>query len=88
VPFGLTTLCGCSHAKEPAGSTRANAPRSAYDLYTPRFTKGIGHDKVGLCPICFESAERGGADRAEWLAMKTSAYSGNVHLFRIRVERI
>lgn len=51
-----------------------NPPRDAFDLYTPRFTKGVGRTKLGLCPICIEPRERGGADRCEWLNMKTSAY--------------
>lgn len=51
-----------------------NAPRSAEDLYTPRFVRGIGRDKAGLCPICYESRERGGAGRADWLSMKFSAF--------------
>ncbi|KAF8582393.1 hypothetical protein K439DRAFT_1635327 [Ramaria rubella] len=45
-----------------------------YNLYTPRFTRGIGKNKLGMCPICFEPFERGGADHSEWLAMKFSAY--------------
>ncbi|EIN04451.1 hypothetical protein PUNSTDRAFT_138494 [Punctularia strigosozonata HHB-11173 SS5] len=48
------------------------------DLYTPRFVKGIGREKVGLCPICIESRRRGGEGRQDWLSMKFSAY--NYHL--------
>ncbi|KAG7085808.1 hypothetical protein E1B28_003347 [Marasmius oreades] len=51
-----------------------NPPKSAFDLYTPRFVKGKGRDKVGLCPICIESVERGGEGKALWFAMKFSAY--------------
>lgn len=28
-----------------------NKPRSILDLYTPRFVKGVGAQKVGMCPI-------------------------------------
>jgi hypothetical protein len=28
-----------------------NKPRSILDLYTPRFVKGVGVDKVGMCPV-------------------------------------
>ncbi|KAH8111607.1 hypothetical protein DFH11DRAFT_1512777 [Phellopilus nigrolimitatus] len=55
-----------------------NAPRCAEDLYTPRFVRGVGRDKAGLCPICYESKARGGAGKAEWLSMKFSAF--NYHM--------
>ncbi|KAI3479550.1 hypothetical protein L1887_58362 [Cichorium endivia] len=31
-----------------------NKPRSILDLYTPRFVKGVGVDKVGMCPVCLQ----------------------------------
>ncbi|KAL5513955.1 hypothetical protein ACEPAG_2716 [Sanghuangporus baumii] len=62
----------------PPSSGHFNPPRSAEDLYTPRFVRGVGRDKMGLCPICYESPERGGAGRAEWLSMKFSAF--NYHM--------
>ncbi|KAF8955898.1 hypothetical protein BDZ97DRAFT_1672758, partial [Flammula alnicola] len=55
-----------------------NPPRSALDLYTPRFVKGKGVEKVGLCPVCLESPERGGENKKLWLAMKFSAF--NYHM--------
>ncbi|KAF8452080.1 hypothetical protein L210DRAFT_3384424, partial [Boletus edulis BED1] len=55
-----------------------NEPRDALDLYTPRFVKGCGATKVGVCPICIESPSRGGKGEAVWLSMKFSAY--NYHL--------
>ncbi|TDL26719.1 hypothetical protein BD410DRAFT_715454, partial [Rickenella mellea] len=55
-----------------------NPARNLLDLYTPRFVKGIGRDKVGLCPICYESRERGGLGKTEWLSMKFSAF--NYHM--------
>lgn len=59
----------------------SNEPRSAYDLYTPRFVKGVGINKVGLCPLCFEPKYRGGNGTIEWLAMKVSAYKWYVSSF-------
>lgn len=51
-----------------------NMPRAADDFYSPRFVKGVGREKVGLCPICWEPRSRGGAGKAEWLSMKFSAF--------------
>ncbi|KAH6915163.1 hypothetical protein BKA70DRAFT_1557478 [Coprinopsis sp. MPI-PUGE-AT-0042] len=66
-------LFGVSH---PGGTY--NPPRDPFDLYTPRFVKGSGSSKVGLCPICIEPRERGGEDKKIWLAMKVSAF--NYHM--------
>ena len=49
-------------------------PRGSLDLYTPRFVKGRGTEKVGMCPICVEPAERGGENKKLWFAMKFSAF--------------
>ncbi|KAJ3576409.1 hypothetical protein NP233_g438 [Leucocoprinus birnbaumii] len=65
-PFALL------NARDPGGTY--NPPRSAFDLYTPRFVKGKGPGKLGLCPICVEPLERGGENRKNWLAMKFSAF--------------
>ncbi|KAH7886641.1 hypothetical protein F5I97DRAFT_1022652 [Phlebopus sp. FC_14] len=62
--------------KHPGGIY--NPPRGAHDLYTPRYVKGCGTTKVGLCPICIESTSRGGLGQKVWLSMKFSAY--NYHL--------
>ncbi|KAG2013882.1 hypothetical protein CC2G_010747 [Coprinopsis cinerea AmutBmut pab1-1] len=51
-----------------------NHPRGPLDLYTPRFVKGRGKDKVGLCPICVERPSRGGEGKKVWLPMKVSAF--------------
>ncbi|KAH9475369.1 putative membrane protein C17A5.08 [Psilocybe cubensis] len=51
-----------------------NPPRSPLDLYTPRFVKGKGVEKVGLCPICIEPHARGGEHKKLWFAMKFSAF--------------
>ncbi|KAG6826760.1 hypothetical protein H0H87_006393, partial [Tephrocybe sp. NHM501043] len=68
-----TTLFNPSH---PGGSY--NPPRSPIDLYTPRFTRGKGPAKQGLCPVCVEPRARGGESTRVWLAMKFSAF--NYHL--------
>ncbi|KZT20720.1 hypothetical protein NEOLEDRAFT_1158547 [Neolentinus lepideus HHB14362 ss-1] len=49
-------------------------PPSPLDLYAPRFVKGIGRTKMGLCPICIEGVE----GEKRWFYMKTSAY--NYHM--------
>lgn len=51
-----------------------NEPRFPLDLYTPRFVKGTGREKVGLCPICVEPEERGGQNKKLWLSTKFSAF--------------
>lgn len=38
------------------------------DLYTPRWVKGSGTSKMGLCPVCGEEG------KSKWFAMKYSAY--------------
>ncbi|KAF5348266.1 hypothetical protein D9756_010460 [Leucocoprinus leucothites] len=65
-PFTLLNV------RDPGGTY--NPPRNAFDLYTPRFVKGKGPGKLGLCPICVEPYERGGENRKNWLAMKFSAF--------------
>lgn len=57
-----------------------NIPRGALDLYTPRFVKGKGVEKVGICPICIEPPSRGGEKKKLWLAMKFSAFKWYVVL--------
>ncbi|KAI0319470.1 hypothetical protein OF83DRAFT_782420 [Amylostereum chailletii] len=59
-------------------SANYNPPRTLLDLYTPRFTRGIGRTKVGACPICAEKLSRGGEGRFKWLSMKFSAF--NYHM--------
>ncbi|KAL1742633.1 hypothetical protein HDZ31DRAFT_65784 [Schizophyllum fasciatum] len=62
----------------PPISGMYNAPRSPWDLYTPRFVRGCGPSKVGACPICIEPRDRGGRGKKVWFAMKFSAY--NYHM--------
>lgn len=62
----------CYSRRYPGGTY--NPPRWPLDLYTPRFVKGKGAEKVGLCPICVEPPVRGGEGKKLWLAMKFSAF--------------
>jgi len=55
-----------------------NTPSHSLDLYTPRYVKGSGSDKVGLCPICIEPISRGGEGTKLFLKTKVSAY--NYHM--------
>jgi len=51
-----------------ASGSRVNDTQGPNDLYTPRYIKGIGSSKHGLCPIClFEK-------KMAWFNMKFSAY--------------
>ncbi|KAJ7227261.1 hypothetical protein GGX14DRAFT_629086 [Mycena pura] len=58
----------------PGVHVQYKAPRDAFDLYSPRFVKGKGADKVGLCPVCVESPHRGGEGKKVWLSLKFSAF--------------
>ncbi|KAN0060117.1 hypothetical protein ACQY0O_008091 [Thecaphora frezii] len=49
-----------------------NSPRSLLDLYTPRFCKGVGMAKEGLCPLCYEDGT------VKFFKTKISAY--NYHM--------
>ncbi|PPR04628.1 hypothetical protein CVT26_015007 [Gymnopilus dilepis] len=71
-PPHLNSPCTIFGVSDPGGNY--NPPRSALDLYTPRFVKGRGSEKVGLCPICVEPLGRGGENKRFWLAMKFSAF--------------
>jgi len=71
--------CALFDMPHPGGNY--NPPRAPLDLYTPRFVKGRGVEKVGLCPICLESHERGGEKKKLWLAMKFSAFKFSVFMF-------
>ncbi|KAH8105452.1 hypothetical protein BXZ70DRAFT_527243 [Cristinia sonorae] len=68
------------HGKRGSGlaGTQWNRPRDVFDLYTPRFVKGRGTQKIGVCPICCESVKRGGENKKLRLSMKFSAY--NYHM--------
>ncbi|EIW77829.1 hypothetical protein CONPUDRAFT_75615 [Coniophora puteana RWD-64-598 SS2] len=60
------------------GGATYNHPKGVLDLYTPRFVKGIGASKVGLCPICCEPHHRGGDGQDVWLSTKFSAFKWSV----------
>ncbi|EMR09669.1 hypothetical protein PNEG_01859 [Pneumocystis murina B123] len=51
------------------------------DLYNPRYIKGIGINKMGMCPICCENIERGGQGKEVWLKMKISAFWYHMNFF-------
>ncbi|KAG4304425.1 hypothetical protein PORY_002135 [Pneumocystis oryctolagi] len=53
----------------------------ADDLYNPRYIKGVGINKMGMCPICCESVERGGQGKEVWLKMKISAFWYHMNFF-------
>ncbi|KAJ2690170.1 hypothetical protein IWW39_000980 [Coemansia spiralis] len=61
----LGLLAGC----EP------NVIRSPDDMYTPRWMRGIGKSKEGLCPVCFS------AGKQNWKRMKCSAYWYHLNYF-------
>ncbi|KAJ3907768.1 hypothetical protein F5879DRAFT_463433 [Lentinula edodes] len=76
--FKVQDSSECDIFKKAHPGGNYNPPRNAFDLYTPRFVKGKGKDKMGMCPICIEDVERGGEGKKVWLAMKFSAY--NYHM--------
>ncbi|KAG8697234.1 hypothetical protein FRC09_007998 [Ceratobasidium sp. 395] len=43
-----------------------------FNLYTPRFVRGVSAEKVGLCAICIEPVWRGGEDKVVLLRTKAS----------------
>lgn len=54
----------------PAGAFW-NKTGEPLNLYQPRFIKGTGEDKAGLCPICVEPPERGGEGEEKWLKVSS-----------------
>ncbi|KAJ7226249.1 hypothetical protein B0H12DRAFT_1030547 [Mycena haematopus] len=68
--------CALFGVVHPGGEYKA--PRNAFDLYSARFVKGKGVDKMGLCSICVEPQHRGGEGKKVWLSMKFSAF--NYHM--------
>ncbi|KAJ7725929.1 hypothetical protein B0H16DRAFT_1735868 [Mycena metata] len=69
---GSKSPCALFGVRHPGGQYKA--PRHALDLYSPRFVKGSGADRMGLCPICIEAVHRGGEGKQVWLATESSAY--------------
>ncbi|KAM0752465.1 hypothetical protein T439DRAFT_208878 [Meredithblackwellia eburnea MCA 4105] len=70
-PSGLAT--GVTFMQPPAGSDW-NKASDPLNLYSPRFVKGKGDEKSGLCPICVEPVSRGGEGVERWLKLKNSSY--------------
>ncbi|KAJ2612743.1 hypothetical protein GGF44_006075, partial [Coemansia sp. RSA 1694] len=52
-----------------------NMIRSPSDMYTPRWMRGMGKAKEGLCPICYNNGE------LNWKRMKCSAYWYHLNYF-------
>jgi hypothetical protein len=79
----------CNHRRLSSTAVRVdgtfNKPSSLLDLYTPRWVKGVGMTKQGMCPICAEDASRGGGGTKVWLSMKQSAFK-SVHLRLLAVH--
>ncbi|OBZ72981.1 Meiotic expression up-regulated protein 26 [Grifola frondosa] len=72
--FPVSSLVQASSFIKKFADATPNPPRGVLDLYTPRFVKGKGTSKVGLCPICYENVGRGGEGKKIWLSMKFSAF--------------
>lgn len=53
-----------------------NKPGDPFNLYNPRIVKGTKDDKLGLCPICIEPVERGGAGEEKWLKVRRLRVDG------------
>lgn len=81
--FGITSLEEASKIDDPTFRQAAirglekfsmdfNEPRTLLDLYTPRYTFGVGVNKQALCPICYEEGH------IFWRKTKQSQY--NFHM--------
>ncbi|KAI8580868.1 hypothetical protein K450DRAFT_234954 [Umbelopsis ramanniana AG] len=51
-----------------------NSPRGPDDLYSPRWQRGIGPKKEGLCPLCDPTSDVSISIRNMWLKTKTSRF--------------
>lgn len=51
-----------------------NSPRGPDDLYSPRWQRGIGPKKEGLCPLCDPIRDVSVSIRNMWLKTKTSRF--------------
>ncbi|KAK4058089.1 hypothetical protein OIO90_000828 [Microbotryomycetes sp. JL221] len=58
----------------PPPDAKWNKTSDPFNLYNPRLVKGNTDAKVGLCPICIEPIERGGASEEKWLKLKNSSF--------------
>ncbi|GAA5980281.1 hypothetical protein JCM10908_001597 [Rhodotorula pacifica] len=66
-PNGLSIM-------QPPPEASWNKVGDPLSLYWPRFVKGTGDEKCGLCPICAEPPERGGDGDQKWFKLKNSSY--------------
>ncbi|ORY73457.1 hypothetical protein BCR35DRAFT_307218, partial [Leucosporidium creatinivorum] len=58
----------------PPNDTTWNKASDPFNLYAPRFVKGSGADKCGMCPVCIEPVARGGFGEEKWLKLKNSSF--------------
>ncbi|KAI8326213.1 hypothetical protein GQ54DRAFT_336821 [Martensiomyces pterosporus] len=66
---------GWSEIPSERAKCEPNATRGTYDMYTPRWIRGIGKGKEGLCPACFDDG------KFVWRRMKCSAYWYHLNYF-------
>ncbi|CAE6449962.1 unnamed protein product, partial [Rhizoctonia solani] len=67
--FVLGDQAGSGKVVMPIMSLVSN-PATHFNLYSPRFVRGSGSRKLGVCPICVEPVWRGGAGRVLLLNTK------------------
>lgn len=67
-PGGVPLLTGPNGlaVMQPPPESKWNKVSDPLNLYWPRFIKGVGDEKCGLCPICAEPPERGGDGEQKW----------------------
>ncbi|GAA5866139.1 hypothetical protein JCM3774_004095 [Rhodotorula dairenensis] len=75
-PGGLPLVTGPNGlpVMQPPPDANWNKIGDPLNLYWPRFVKGSGDEKCGLCPICAEPPERGGDGDQRWFKLKNSSY--------------
>ena len=69
-PNGLSVM-------QPPPDATWNKVGDPLNLYWPRFIKGSGDDKCGLCPICAEPPERGGDGEQKWFKVSDPPSPGS-----------
>lgn len=71
-PGGLPMISGPNGVMimQPPADAKWNKVSDPLNLYWPRFIKGAGDEKCGLCPICAEPPERGGDGEQKWFKVR------------------
>ncbi|GBE85748.1 Meiotic expression up-regulated protein [Sparassis crispa] len=77
-PASSYALTGSDTSSHGPSDAVFNLPTDPLSLYHPRFVKGKGRTKIGLCPCCYEDPVRGGEGKKVWLSLKFSAF--NYHM--------